>query len=84
MATNAGRRDFLQKAGAGLGGLTLAGPLGLFDAARARAEGAPLTVLTADEGTALDALGETLIDELIELTPTLETATALRYMAEQA
>jgi len=61
MATNAGRRAFLRKAGAGLGGLTLAGPLGLFDAARARAEGAPLAVLDAAEGAALDALGETLL-----------------------
>ncbi len=54
------RREFLLKMGGGLSGLAAAAVLG-FDPARARAEGAPLAVLSAEQGAALDALGETLL-----------------------
>ncbi len=55
------RRQLIGAMGATAAGMLIMTPLGLLPAARARAQGAPLTVLSRAEGEILDALGETLL-----------------------
>jgi hypothetical protein len=55
------RRDLLVKMGAGLVALTVSSAWGLISPAQARARGAPLRHLTAEEAQTLEALGEVLL-----------------------
>lgn len=55
------RRQLLAGMAASAAGMLIATPLGLLSPARARAQGAPLAILGASEGAALEALGETLL-----------------------
>lgn len=55
------RRQLLGAMAATAAGMRILTPLGLLSPARARAQGAPLAVLTVAEGATLEALGDTLL-----------------------
>ena len=55
------RRAFMRGAGFGALAFTVGGVEVLLTPGQARAQGVPLRTLTAEQGAALDALGETLV-----------------------
>ena len=78
------RRAFMKGAGLGALAFTVGGVEVLLTPGQARAQGVPLRTLTAEQGAALDALGETLVPGAREAGITSFVDQQLSIPAEEA